>query len=201
MSKVIFIALSSVFFAYESIAMYVDDISETYGIHKRHLSSTDDTALTSAKVNYKHGKNIDHITSKDGKILINNAFDLKLLNLESHKRKNEIDYPEVNIEKDTDYQQKERLSYEQENFILGMKEFRSRNFKKSFDYLEKAALYNHADAEYTLGLFYEFALDQQRNFKEAEYWYSRSGTDGNEKAKESIKRVNEKKNSWFYNWY
>lgn len=149
MSKVIFIALSSVFFSYESVAMYVDDISETYGIHKRHLSSTDDTDL----------------------------------------------------EKDTDYQQKEKLSYEEENFILGMKEFRSHNFKKSFDYIKKAALCEHADAEYTLGLFYEFALDQQRNFKEAEYWYSKSGTDGNEKAKESIKRVNEKKNSWFYNWY
>jgi len=92
----------------------------------------------------------------------------------------------------------EHINKSEKYFIKGIKEYKCRNFKESFYYLKKSALYDHDRAEYTIGLFHEFAIGTERNLKIAEHWYSKSKEHGNKEAKYALERVYNKENSIFY---
>ncbi len=115
-------------------------------------------------------------------------------NSSAHKRVNKKQIKFELIEKQECVKKQESI----ENFKLGMTEFDSKNFGKAFNYFKNAALYNHANAEYNMALFYELGLGVEKDLSKAKTLYIKSKGHGNEKAKEAIQRIEEKENSWWY---
>lgn len=120
------------------------------------------------------------------------------LNNLKYRKKNDNEFFNKSILNEV---RKEQIKKSEEYFIKGIKEYKCRNFKESFYYLKKSALYDHNKAEYTIGLFHEFAIGTERNFKLAKHWYSKSKEHGNKEAKDALQRIEKKENSIFYWMY
>lgn len=128
---------------------------------------------------------------------------------ENEERQSHMIYknPESSVYKRVNSQIKNPLSEKNNNeniskefFELGMKEFKRCKYDNSLYYFEKAAEYENPSAEYNIGLIYE-CIDSpkiNRDLDKSLFWYNRANDHGCEEAKKSIKRVYEKKNSWFF---
>lgn len=70
---------------------------------------------------------------------------------------------------------------EQEELILGVKYFREKKYDMALIHLEKAAEYDNGEAEYDIGVIYEF-MHSFKDLSKAEKWYSLSEQHGYHKA-------------------
>ena len=57
-----------------------------------------------------------------------------------------------------------------------------KDLKKSFYWLEKAAIQEHSMAQYTIGVMYGFGVGVRKDLKKAKYWFKKSCDNGNETA-------------------
>lgn len=94
----------------------------------------------------------------------------------------------------------EEITLAEENFLLGVKCLREDKFNDSIEYFKKSAKDNCENAEYNLGVIYEYGVSAEipRDLDKAKCWYQRAKNNGHIEAKKALDRVIEKQQSWFY---
>lgn len=78
----------------------------------------------------------------------------------------------------------------EKSYQIGTKYFKAgKLYEKSFEHFEVAASKNHAKAQYSLGVIYEFGLGKDKSYLEGLMWYKRASENGYKKATNAQRRI------------
>ena len=124
---------------------------------------------------YLEGKGV--LTDSEGNVLFDGAF------VENQPQGKVLDAAQVQAEA---LQKRAEQGDAAAQTALGVEEAEQGNYGNAFKWLARAAVANHAEAQYYLAVMYERGLGMDKNVDEAHRWYQRAADNGFAKAQKRI---------------